>query len=374
MNDTLIFLASNRKGDELFRELTKRFDKSHYLCAGYDSLPLLSRIGVRLLEKTGVRLKDRPGLDYRLRLSIAKRARKGVELLLKNAGGGQVHVLSWHCLFPVTQDWKVLGRISAISDVPMTEGYFKHFHIQNAEARSLRERIRATTVENCEHLFTHSEWAAEANRSLYPAHAAKISRIGWGSDMPAVSREEALRRRDRKRILCIGHDYFRKGVDFYDQVAGRLKERTPGLECMVAGNPGRHFPVDSLRHLTVLGPMARPQLAQYLKEASLFALFSRFEPAGHVTIEAMSYGVPVLCSNEGGILEPVIDGVTGFVCSSFSVEQAVDRAYYIMSDPARLALFRERAYEHVHSCWQWKHVADRIMSRLECQETGVLTG
>lgn len=372
MNDILIFFASNRKGDELFRELTKRFHKSHYLFAGYGSLPWPRRIAVRLLEKVGIHLKDRPRLDERLRLSIAERTRKRVEQLVRDANGRPVDIVCWQCLFPVTSEWRQLGRVSAISDVPMTEGYFKHFRIRNPEARSLRERIRATTVENCEHLFTHSEWAAKVNVSLYPAHAAKIARIGWGSDMPAVPREEALRTREQKRILCIGHDYLRKGVDFYDQVAGRLKERIPELECMVAGNPGRGFRISSLHHLTVLGTVPRAKLSRYLKESSLFVLFSRFEPAGHVTVEAMSCGVPVVCSNEGGILEPVIDGVTGFVCSSFSVEEATERAHYILSDPSRLAAFRERAYDHAQSCWQWSHVADRIVSRLECHQTGML--
>jgi len=373
MNDVLIFLASNHKGDELFRALAGRFDKSHYVSAGYASLPSPYRIALRLFNRAGIHLKDRPRLDYRLRLSIARRTRGRVDQLLKEAAGRRAQLISWHCLFPVTRDWRELARVSVISDVPMTEAYFRNFGIRCAGARSLRERIRATTVENCENFFTHSEWAAEVNRSLYPAHATKISRVGWGSDMPPVPRDEALSIRTGKRVLCVGNDYYRKGVDFYDQVAGRLRERIPGLQCMVAGNPGRRFPVRGLRHLTVLGPVARPQLAQYLKEATLFALFSRFEPAGHVTVEAMSYGVPVLCSNEGGISEPVIEGVTGFVCPSFSVDQAAERAYHIMSDAARLATFRERAYEHALDCWQWTHVADRIMRRLECPETVVVT-
>jgi len=183
MRDTLIFIASNHKGDELFRELAKRFDKSHYLSAGYSSLPLAYRLAVRLLDRTGLRLKDSPRLDYRLRLYFAARAQKSVKNLLEQAASDRVHILSWHCLFPITPDWRELGRVSVISDVPMTEGYFKHFRIRTPEARLLRQRIRATTVENCENFFTHSEWAAGMNRDLYPAQAEKISRIGWGSDM-----------------------------------------------------------------------------------------------------------------------------------------------------------------------------------------------
>ncbi len=372
MNETLIFLASNPKGDELFKELSRRFQKSHYVRTGYGSLPLTHRVGVRVLDRVGVRLKDRPALDYRLRLSIAERARKRVHSIV-TAASDPIQIFFWQCLFPVTRDWQAFGRLSFMSDVPMTEAYFDNFRIRTPEARALRRRIRATTVENCDHLFTHSQWAADENGRLYSAHAAKISRVGWGPDVPALPREEALNQRTRLRVLCVGHDYLRKGVDFYDQVAGRLKERIPEVECLVAGLPGRHFSVRSLRHLTVLGPVARPRLAEYLKGASLFALFSRFEPAGHVTIEAMSYGVPVLCSNQGGISEPVIDGLTGFVCPSFSVDFAVGRACHILKDSATLANFRERAFDHATSCWQWSHVADRIVNKLECHPNEVLT-
>lgn len=372
MNGTVIFLASNRKGDELFAELSRRFSSSYYVRTDYTSLPLPYRLSIRVLDRAGIRLKDRPDFDYRLRLSIGERARTQVGSIVKETKG-PVCVFFWQCLFPITRDWQDFGRLSFISDVPMTEAYFDNFRIRTPKARALRERIRATTVENCENLFTHSDWAAEENRRLYPNHADKISRMGWGPDLPRISREEALSERTEKRILCVGHDYLRKGVDFYDQVAGRLKERIPGLECLVAGLPGRKFSVRTLCHLKVLGPLPRPQLAEQLKAASLFALFSRFEPAGHVTVEAMSYGVPVLCSNKGGIAEPVVDGVTGYVCPSFLVDLAVERACSILNDPDRLAHFRERAFDHAHNCWLWSHAADRIIRRLACEQDEVLT-
>jgi len=366
MKNTLIYLASNRKGDELFKELSKRFDRKHYLFAGYGSLPFASRMVIRALTNTGLPLKDCPRLDYRFRVAIAARVRAEVDGIVKDTGIRQAQVICWHGLFPLTADWRRFGRLSAISDVPMTDAYFSHFRVNSQPARTMRLRLRETMLENCENFFTHSEWAAEANKALHPAYSDQICRIGWGSDMPLVSREEALRPRDSLQVLCVGNDYFRKGVDFYDQVAGRMKDRIPGLECLMVGEPGSSLPARKLRNLKVLGRLPRPELAALLRNASLFALFSRFEPAGHVTVEAMTYGVPVICSNEGGIAEPVVNALTGFVCPSFSIDFAVDKACSLLQDPFKLARFREQAYDHATGSWLWSHVADRIMRRLVC--------
>ncbi len=361
MSERLVYIASNHKGDGLFKELAKRFSDSRYHDAGYSSLPL----ALHTLSQATRRLKNRPLLDRHLRKAIARRAWRWTEDLFRSIGREPLQIVCWQCLFPLTCQWRQFGQLSVISDVPMTEVYFRNFGITNRAAKVFRYRLRETTLENCDHFFTHSEWAADVNKKLHPLHAEKISRIGWGSDMPVISREEAIQPRSRLQVLCVGNDYMRKGADLYDQVAERLKRRIPGLECLMVGTPGNGFPVTKLRHLTVLGRLPRQKLAELFKDASLFALFSRFEPAGHVTGEAMSSGVPVICSNEGGIAEPVVNGKTGFVCDPFSADMAVDRACSILTQPATLASFREQAYDHATSSWLWSHVADRIVCKLE---------
>jgi glycosyltransferase involved in cell wall biosynthesis len=361
--ETLVYVASNRKGDELYKALRQHFDESFYIYAGYGSLPRLLRILPRVLNKVGSSVRNSVRIDCRLRAVLSARAFKEGASIASRNWGRTTHFVHWHNLFPITDQWRALGPASLITDVAMNSQYFEHFRISSQGARALRKRIREISVQNATYVFTHSNWAADANRQLYPEHVDKIRQIGWGSDMPPLSREEALNSQRDLQIISIGHDYRRKGVDFYDQVAGRLKDLVPGLQCLIAGKPGR-FDIRALQHLTVLGPLPRPRLAEMLKQSSLFMLFSRLEPAGHVTIEAMSYGLPVICSAQGGIAEPIREGVTGFVCADGSVDSVVQNAFRLLTEPLLMAQFRKNAYEHATTRWQWNHAAERLVAHL----------
>src|SRR4029079_19189865 len=54
-------------------------------------------------------------------------------------------------------------------------------------------------------------------------------------------------------------------------------------------------------------------IEELLPEANLFLLPSHPESFGLVALEAMSAGVPVIATNEGGPREVIEDGVTGFL-------------------------------------------------------------
>ncbi len=355
---TLVYIVSNRKGDDLYRELRKVYPRSIYIDGGYGSLPYPLAAALRILERAGLPVKARPSLDFSLRRIIARRVFGAIRKNVKP--GPDTHIVYWHGLFPITRQWAELGKNGTITDVAMDETYFEHFHVPPGRPRRVREEMWETNARNCEFIFTHSNWAQAANAKLYPQEQAKIKRVGWGSDMAPLKPEEVFSQERKNQILCVGHDYFRKGVDVYNQVAGMLRRKFPGLECAVAGRPGKKLDLSSLGNLKVLGPVNRSRLDGLLRESKLFMLFSRFEPAGHVTIEAMSYGVPVICSDRGGIGEPVVHGRTGFVCDIDKPEGIVECASRLLSDEQMLDEFRHEAYRHATGSWQWKHTAERI--------------
>nr|AJG44453.1 granule-bound starch synthase [Lilium davidii var. unicolor] len=52
---------------------------------------------------------------------------------------------------------------------------------------------------------------------------------------------------------------------------------------------------------------------------------SRFEPCGLIQLEGMQYGMPVICSTTGGLVDTVKEGFTGFHMGSFTVNcEAID--------------------------------------------------
>jgi len=311
-----------------------------------------------MLDGIGLSVKARPSVELPLRRLIARKVFRAVRKSV--SPGPDTHIVYWHGLFPITREWAGFGKNGTITDVAMDETYFEHFEVPPGRPRRMREEIWEANARNCDFIFTHSNWAQAANAKLYPDQQAKIKRVGWGSDMVPLKPEEVFCQERKNQILCVGHDYFRKGVDVYNQIAGTLRRKFPGLECAVAGRPGKKVDPSSLGNLKVLGPVDRAQLDALLRESKLFMLFSRFEPAGHVTIEAMSYGVPVICSDRGGIGGPGVQGKTGVVCDIDKPESIVENATRLLSDEAKLDEFRHEAYRHATGSWQWKHTAERI--------------
>nr|AEH27527.1 putative starch synthase [Amorphophallus konjac] len=59
--------------------------------------------------------------------------------------------------------------------------------------------------------------------------------------------------------------------------------------------------------------------------ADLMIITSRFEPCGLIQLQAMQYGTPSMCASTGGLVNTIVDGVTGFHMGAFHVDcDAVD--------------------------------------------------
>jgi N-acetyl-alpha-D-glucosaminyl L-malate synthase BshA len=83
--------------------------------------------------------------------------------------------------------------------------------------------------------------------------------------------------------------------------------------------------------------------------ADLFLLPSQEEAFGLAALEAQSCGVPVIASAVGGLPEVVEDGKTGFLLSPGDVEGMARAALVLLTDPSRLAEFREAARQRAVS-------------------------
>jgi glycosyltransferase involved in cell wall biosynthesis len=125
------------------------------------------------------------------------------------------------------------------------------------------------------------------------------------------------------RLLFVGRDYRRKGLDIAIDVTHRLDQDGIPAELTVCGAPGK-----SDRLIKYVGsfmkndPKELEQYADLYRQAHLLIHPAYFEPAGIVPGEAAAFGTPTITNDTGGLATTVQDGISGIVLPRGSPAEA----------------------------------------------------
>ncbi len=156
------------------------------------------------------------------------------------------------------------------------------------------------------------------------ADKAKIAVVPCGVDLrlfqPIGPAEE--RDRSRKRLVCLSRLVERKGIADVINALMLL----PDVELIVAGGPEAaklHEDAEAQRlqqlardlgvadRVVFRGRVERPNVPALLRSADAVVCYPWYEPFGIVPLEAMACGVPVVVAQVGGLVDSIVNGVTG---------------------------------------------------------------
>ncbi len=179
--------------------------------------------------------------------------------------------------------------------------------------------------------------------------------------------------RSTRRILSIGRLVERKGVRTLVEALPLVLRDHPTAELVVAGGPdGRELDDDphvrSLRataaelgvadRVRFVGRVGRADVPALLRSADVVACVPWYEPFGIVPLEAMACGVPVVGAAVGGLLDSVVDGVTGLLVPPRDPAATAAALGRVLGDERlRLRLGRAAA-EDVATRFGWPRVAE----------------
>ncbi len=151
----------------------------------------------------------------------------------------------------------------------------------------------------------------------------RISVVPCGVDHGAFTPKRPIRH-DRLRVLSLGRLVPRKGVDDVIRAVAAVRD----VELTVAGGPtpdalsldpevcrlsGLAERLGVADRVRFVGRVAREEVPQVIAAHDLAVCVPWYEPFGIVPIEIMASGRPVVVSAVGGLVDSVVDEVTGLV-------------------------------------------------------------
>jgi glycosyltransferase involved in cell wall biosynthesis len=157
----------------------------------------------------------------------------------------------------------------------------------------------------------------------------------------------------------------RKGYDIVIEALTRL----PETELLIAGGadatpePGHDRLVGVAERFGVadrvrlIGPVARADMPALLRSGDLVICSPWYEPFGLVPLEAMACGVPVVASAVGGMLDTVVDSVTGALVPPRDPAALAGVVGALLASPDQRAQLARAGLERARSRYSWDQVA-----------------
>ncbi len=199
------------------------------------------------------------------------------------------------------------------------------------------------------------------------ADPAKITVVPCGVDDRFEPRPM---RAHRARIASVGRMVPRKGVA--DVIAAMALLRTDA-ELVVAGGAAGETDVESARLHAVaadlgvvdrcrfVGHLGRAATADLMRASDIVVCAPWYEPFGIVPIEAMACGVPVVGTAVGGLLDTVVDGVTGRLVEPRRPDLLATALDELLADPACRRRMGAAGAARVDQLYRWPQVAGAVL-------------
>jgi D-inositol-3-phosphate glycosyltransferase len=175
----------------------------------------------------------------------------------------------------------------------------------------------------------------------HPTRVASVGRMVPRKGVADVIAAMALSCHDAELVVAGG-------------VAGETDAETERLRAMAAD-------LGVLNRCRFVGQLGRDAAADLMRASDVVACAPWYEPFGIVPIEAMGCGVPVVGTAVGGLLDTVVDGVTGLLVEPRRPDLLATALDELLADAARRRRMGTAGAARVDRLYRWPQVARAVL-------------
>ncbi|MDX8551860.1 glycosyltransferase family 4 protein [Methanospirillum sp. J.3.6.1-F.2.7.3] len=189
-------------------------------------------------------------------------------------------------------------------------------------------------------------------------------------------------------ILFVGRLIDWKGIDILIQALSIVSKKIPDVTLTIIGEGPKREEYEALTHhlkvkdiVHFKGKVSDEDLNLAYRRSDLFILPSNekkgivMEGLGVVLLEAISYGIPIIGSNTGGIPDIIEDNVTGYLTIPGDPDDLAEKITYAFENPEKSRECVIRAREKMRKNFSWDYlgikfaqVYDGILNAIQTNE------
>jgi glycosyltransferase involved in cell wall biosynthesis len=229
------------------------------------------------------------------------------------------------------------------------------------EGYSCKRAVGITTPSRFQanEIINHRGWAADRVRVIPNPISATMLKAGLQFERNGGS--EPI-------VLYTGRLAPVKGIETLLGAAKLVHDRNPGITFVLAGpwqmpHPPATYGLElnrkSVNGVQWIGPQAQTELIDWYKRAALFVMPSYYETFGISVLEAMAFGLPVICTRAGGLPEIIDDGVTGTLVASGDAAAGAEAMIRLLQEPGLHRGMREAGRSRVLA----EFTVDRVVAQ-----------
>ncbi len=170
-------------------------------------------------------------------------------------------------------------------------------------------------------------------------------------------------------ILVVGNLLAGKGHELVLKALARLKDSHPDLQCRIIGEGADRSRFVALAadlrisdRVHFLGRRSRTEVAEAMRNCTVFVLPSRYEGLGCVYLEAMACGKPAIACQGQGIDEIIHHGVNGWLIPVDGLEELVQGVQVLLRDAELRARIGHAARQTIVDRLTLSHQARKLLS------------
>jgi glycosyltransferase involved in cell wall biosynthesis len=217
-------------------------------------------------------------------------------------------------------------------------------------------------------VITHSDWSRKVLSDVYKVPDDHIEVYSEPSALPSYIIPKEVDIPNWKalngsiRLLLIGRDYRRKGIDVAIEVVHRLNASGIKVELTICGLQGQ--PDEFVRFVGPYKKSVPEELARYVslfRQAHLLIHPTLFDAGAIAPSEAAAFGTPTITNDVGGMASTVRDGESGIVLPKSSPPEVyVEAIINLFSHPSAYFELCQKTRKRYDNELNWDYSGKRL--------------